>query len=123
MPRAICACCWPSIRLHPDLCFPKVLGYRAAHAASTVTAADVPMSRDELPLFRDAFVASAARRAQVTALVCGSQRLSYAQLARRAQCIAAALHAASVKPGDRVLLYLDNSIEFVEALYAVMHIG
>ena len=80
------------------------------------------MSR-ELPLLRDAFTASATRRAQATALVCGKQRLSYAELAQRVQRVAAALHAAGVKAGDRVLLFLDNGIEFVEALYAALHIG
>jgi amino acid adenylation domain-containing protein len=77
----------------------------------------------ELSLFRDAFAASVEKRPSATALVCGPQRLSYVQLAQRALRLAALMRAAGVAAGDRVLLYLDNSVEFVEALYAVMHIG
>src|SRR5438094_853060 len=109
MPPASCACCWLSIQLHPEFFCSRGPGIpRGAYRWHSGTG----MSCNELPLFRDAFTASATARAQATALVCGGQRLSYAQLAQRMQCIAATLHGAGVKPGDRVLLYLDNSIEF-----------
>ena len=76
-----------------------------------------------LPLFREAFAVSVERRASATALVCGAQRLSYAQLAHRVDCLAATLVSGGVERGDRVLLFLENSVEFVEGVYAAWQVG
>ncbi len=51
-----------------------------------------------------------------TAVVCGNQRLTFAELDARANRCAHALEAQGVKPGDHVGLYLYNSIEFLEAM-------
>ena len=51
-----------------------------------------------------------------TALVCGEQRLTFAQLDRRANQCAHALAARGVKAGDVVGLYLMNGAEYLEAM-------
>src|SRR5580693_7131998 len=50
------------------------------------------------------------------AIVCGQQRLTFAQLDARANRFAHALAARGVKAGDHVGLYLYNSVEFLEAM-------
>ena len=65
----------------------------------------------------------AERRPQHTAVVCGAQRIGYAALhdsVRRAAC---GLHRLGVRPGDRVLLYLPNGVEFVQLAYAAFTLG
>jgi acyl-CoA synthetase (AMP-forming)/AMP-acid ligase II len=51
-----------------------------------------------------------------TAVVCGKQRLTFADLDARANRFAHALAARGVKRGDHVGLYLYNSAEFLEAM-------
>jgi acyl-CoA synthetase (AMP-forming)/AMP-acid ligase II len=51
-----------------------------------------------------------------TALVCGAQRRTYAQLEARANQCAHALVARGVGPGDVVGLYLLNGAEYMEAM-------
>ena len=51
-----------------------------------------------------------------TALVCGEQRRTYAQLEARANQCAHALVARGVGPGDIVGLYLMNGAEYIEAM-------
>jgi mycobactin salicyl-AMP ligase len=48
------------------------------------------------------------------------QRLSYAELDERANSAAAGLAELGIAPGDRVLLQLPNSCEFVVALFALL---
>ena len=48
---------------------------------------------------------------------------SYEELYRSAQQKAAALHARGVAPGDRVLLVLPSSLDFVEAFFAIQILG
>ena len=57
-----------------------------------------------------------------TALVCGAQRLTYAELDARANRLAHALQAAGVKPGDHVGMYLYNGTEYVEGMLACLKI-
>jgi len=57
-----------------------------------------------------------------TALVCGDQRLTYAELDARANRLAHALQAAGVKPGDHVGMYLYNGTEYVEGMLACLKI-
>jgi fatty-acyl-CoA synthase len=55
------------------------------------------------------------------ALVLGDATLSYAELVRQAECLAGWLQQrAGVARGDRVLLWSQNSLEFVVATYAVL---
>ena len=75
------------------------------------------------PSLATAFAATAQRLPAKTALVCGDERLSYAALAQRVGGAAQALREAGVAPGERVLLFLDNGIEFAVLLHAVLAAG
>lgn len=70
-----------------------------------------------------AFVDAARRHPAKTALVCGDERLSYAAVARRVGGAADGLREAGVAAGDRVLLFLDNGLEFAVLLHAVLALG
>lgn len=63
---------------------------------------------------------SAARTPHKTALVCGEQRLTYADIEAMANRLAQALVANGVGRGDRVLLFLPNSVELVIAIFATL---
>lgn len=67
--------------------------------------------------------AHALRRPDHTAVVCGSHRVSYAELNESVRRAAAGLHRLGVRPGDRVLIHLPNSIEFVQLAYAAFTVG
>src|SRR6056297_1526885 len=72
----------------------------------------------------DAFLrASAARHPDKTALVNGETRLSYAAFDAACDRLAASLVAAGLKPGDRVLVFMDNCWEAAVAIYAVSRAG
>ncbi len=48
---------------------------------------------------------------------------SYGELQRHVVAFAAWLEAQGIRPGDRVALYMGNSVEFVVALLGVVHLG
>ncbi|MER7839122.1 Pls/PosA family non-ribosomal peptide synthetase [Streptomyces sp. NPDC096040] len=58
-----------------------------------------------------------------TAVVCGAERVSYAELDRRANRLCRFLLARGVVPGDRVGILLDRSISTYIALLAVIKSG
>jgi long-chain acyl-CoA synthetase len=58
-----------------------------------------------------------------TALVAGPERLSYAELARRAGSLAAQLRRLGVARGDRVVIFLHNSSETVVSVFATLMSG
>ncbi len=64
-----------------------------------------------------------ARRAQGSALVCGEERLSYAELEARVGEAAGGLRALWVEKGDRVAMVLGNRVEFVVVLFAIARLG
>jgi long-chain acyl-CoA synthetase len=66
---------------------------------------------------------SAARFPEQVALVCGEQRLTYAELNAQAEAIAGVLAAAGVRRGDRVVLFMDNAAETVIGLFAALKAG
>ena len=66
---------------------------------------------------------SAARFPEKTALICDQQRLTYRQLNACADQLAAALLEMGLKRQDRVVILLENSVESVIALYAVLKAG
>jgi acyl-CoA synthetase (AMP-forming)/AMP-acid ligase II len=66
---------------------------------------------------------SAARTPDKIALVCDGQRLSYATLDAMANRLANALRARGVGRGDRVALYLPNSVELVVGIFAILKAG
>ena len=58
-----------------------------------------------------------------TAVVCGTERLTYAQLGGRACQLAGALIAAGAKPGDRIAFLSTNCHRLLEAYYGVLEAG
>ncbi len=62
-------------------------------------------------------------RPRATALVCGSEQLSYAELDARANQVARYLVRLGVRPGDRVGLLYDRSISLYVALLGTLKCG
>jgi amino acid adenylation domain-containing protein len=69
------------------------------------------------------FEAQAARTPGAVALVCGEQRLTYAELNRRADALARRLRAAGVRPEVAVGLYAGRTAEMVVGLLGVLKAG
>lgn len=67
--------------------------------------------------------ANARRYPGKAAVICDGKRLTFAQLEQRANQLANALLARGVKPGDRVIVYLANGIELVEAMAGILKMG
>jgi long-chain acyl-CoA synthetase len=74
-------------------------------------------------LLHDAFERAARRLPDKTALVCGDRRVSYAALHQRARALAAMLQSDGVRPGDRVVVLLENDVEYAVAVHAVLIAG
>ena len=66
---------------------------------------------------------SADRTPDKVALVCEGLRLTYAQVEEQANRLARALRDRGVERGDRVVLYLPNSVELVIGMFAAMKAG
>lgn len=66
---------------------------------------------------------SAAVSPDKTALVFGARRLAYKELDLRANRFAGSLEARQVARGDRVVIFLENSVEAVDALFGVLKAG
>ncbi len=66
---------------------------------------------------------SARRTPDKTALVCGDKRISYRDADDKANKLAHSLKLAGIDRGDRVAVYLDNSVEAVLAVFAVLKAG
>ena len=58
-----------------------------------------------------------------TALISDDLRITYGELQRRVEALATLLQIRGVAQGDRVALYLENSIEFAVAVHAALLIG
>lgn len=57
------------------------------------------------------------------AIVAGGRRHTYAEVNERADRLAAGLHALGVRAGDRVVVQLPNSVEFVVLCLALFRLG
>lgn len=66
---------------------------------------------------------SADRLPDKVALVCADERLTYAQIEEKANRLANGLSALGVKRGDRVALFLPNSVELVIGIFAILKAG
>jgi amino acid adenylation domain-containing protein len=66
---------------------------------------------------------SAARFPDKPAVIFGNERCSYAQLEQTARRLAQTLVDAGIRPGDRVAVSLENSIEAVAAIFGVLKAG
>lgn len=72
----------------------------------------------------DHFLARSARQSpDKTALIAGDRRLTYAELDRQATRLAGGLMRLGVRPGDRVAIYLENSVEAVVGIFAALRVG
>ena len=71
----------------------------------------------------ECFDAWTARFGARTAIVAGTERVSYAELGRRVDRAAAALAALGLRPRDRVLMQLHNAPEFLYVTFALFKIG
>jgi long-chain acyl-CoA synthetase len=69
------------------------------------------------------FEAALSRHPHKVAIVCGARRYSYAEVGLQATTVAAALAQRGVQRGERVALFLDNGIEFVAGVLAILRIG
>jgi long-chain acyl-CoA synthetase len=71
------------------------------------------------------FLASHARRhARKEAVICGGERVTFAELDDQTTRLAQALRdEAGVQVGDRVIVYLPNGVDFVRAFIAVVKAG
>src|SRR5215471_18453336 len=74
-------------------------------------------------LFHHAFERAARQLPHKVALVDGHLRVTYETLSRKVATLARALRGDGVAPGDRVLIYLDNSVEYAVAVHAVLDLG
>lgn len=68
-------------------------------------------------------LAHAQRTPDKDCLVVGEHRLTYRQFAAGCHALAVGMHRWHVEPGQRVLIYLPNSVEFAQALYATFMLG
>lgn len=66
---------------------------------------------------------SAERFPDKTALVCGDQRVTYAWLESRAQRLGDWFWEQGLRPQDRVVVFLDNSVESVLSIFGVLKAG
>jgi len=74
-------------------------------------------------LVQDFLENSAARLPEKMALVCDQQRLTYAQINAMSNRLANAMLANGLKRGDRVAIYLNNSVESVIGIFATLKAG
>jgi long-chain acyl-CoA synthetase len=72
----------------------------------------------------ESFLLESARRfPDKTALVAGPERLSYAELARRAAAFAGSLRKHGLARGERVVIFLHNSPEAIVAVFGTLMAG
>jgi fatty-acyl-CoA synthase len=71
----------------------------------------------------DLVLEQAERYGTRPAVICGERVVSYAELARRAAGIAAALRSRGIARGDRVGLLINNRLEWLEAFFGTMLAG
>ncbi|ARU62806.1 hypothetical protein CBW65_18885 [Tumebacillus avium] len=74
-------------------------------------------------LIHHSFERQAAQTPDATALVVGETRLSYAQLNRQANAVAARLQQLGVVPGALVGIYMDRSADMVIGMLGVLKAG
>ena len=67
--------------------------------------------------------ASAERFPDKTALICGEERLTYAQVEEKANQVANGLLELGVRRGDRVAIWLPNSTEAAIAVFGILKAG
>jgi long-chain acyl-CoA synthetase len=71
----------------------------------------------------DLFMQTAGRRADATAVIYLGTRYSYRRLEKMARIFAAALNDLGIRPGQKVMLYIPNSIQWVVAWLGIQRMG
>src|SRR5690606_39542080 len=71
----------------------------------------------------DVLARAAQRAPEKAAIVTVDRRISYAELLRDANLLAARFRALGIAPGDRVVMQLPNIPEFVAVYFALARIG
>ena len=71
----------------------------------------------------DLFTQTAARRADATAVIYLGTRYSYRCLEEMTRIFAAALNDLGIRPGEKVMLYIPNSIQWVAAWLGIQRMG
>lgn len=74
-------------------------------------------------LVNDFLEHSAARTPDKVALICGQRRLTYAEIDAQANRLANALRDRGVERGDRVVLFMPNTVELVVGIFATLKAG
>jgi len=74
-------------------------------------------------LLQDSLTASAADLADKVAIVTPEERVTYAELHTRALRFASLLQTRGVRRGDRVAIFLENSVDAVAGVYGTLHAG
>ncbi len=58
-----------------------------------------------------------------TALICGDRRMTYRELEEQANRLAHSMLSEGIQRGDRVAVYLDNTVEAVVSIFAILKAG
>jgi len=66
---------------------------------------------------------SAKRLPDKTALICGTQRFTYAEIDQKANSLANGMREFGVGRGDRVIIFVPNSVESVLGIFATLKAG
>jgi amino acid adenylation domain-containing protein len=74
-------------------------------------------------LVQDFLQQNAERLPNKVALICGDKRLTYAEIEARANRLANSMIDHGVKRGDRVVIYMSNSVEVVVSIFATLKAG
>src|SRR5690554_5963855 len=74
-------------------------------------------------LLHDSLAVSAVNHPDKVAVAEGNRQITFAELQEQALRLAAALQFRGVKRGDRVALFLENSLETVVGIYATLNAG
>jgi amino acid adenylation domain-containing protein len=90
---------------------------------SLLAATTGPVSICTAPTVLEVFAQTVARQGTDTAAVCGADSLSFAALDQAASDVASALHAAGIKAGDLVSVYLPRSLDTLAATLGVLKAG
>jgi amino acid adenylation domain-containing protein len=76
------------------------------------------------PAFVHGWLSATARRTpDKTAIIAGNRKVSFAELDRDSDTLAATLQGCGVRRGDRVALFMDNSTELATGIFAVLKAG
>ena len=73
--------------------------------------------------FYEMLYENARKRGRKTALFQGDKKVSYKELLSMCDRLAAYLHEEGIRSGERVAIFMRNSIEFVVSIFAISKIG